>query len=152
MRAVIIATYLMIATQPTLYLKQAQKLMSLKAMKMKMITLTTSIHLPTRGPYFGSPVLRLMTLQSSQTMSVKKLLLLQTCTTALIKRNFRLVCMIQITTNSFAALCLNVVDTFHHLFPSILKLCQQFHQLRMCHFRAMKIKVCSYMDIACVIH
>jgi len=52
------------------------------------------------------------------------------------------------TTSSFAVLYFNAVNTFHHLFPSILKPCQKFHQSSMCHFRAMKMKICSYMDAA----
>jgi len=58
----------------------------------------------------------------------------------------KIVYTIQITTSSFTVLCFNAVDSFHHLFTSILKPCQKFHQSSMCHFRAMKMKVCSCMD------
>ena len=45
--------------------------------------------------------------------------------------------------------CGGYFPPFVSIYP---KLCQQFHQLHMYHFRAMKMKVCSYMDIACVFH
>ena len=103
---------------------------------------------------FNNPVLRLMTLQNSQTMSVTMLLLLQICTTALITQNFRLVYVHDSNHDQF--ICSTLFECGGGYFPSFVpiypKTLSAVSPIKHLSFQSNEMKVCSYMDTACVIY